>query len=61
MGAGGLQYGQVVIGGPLEQSAQIAAVGLQGPAPVAGQERHYGQLVFVESERRLSLADDPAG
>jgi hypothetical protein len=51
----------VVIGGALEQIAQVVAVGLQGPTPVTGQERHYGQLVFVESERRLILADHPAG
>ena len=60
VGSGGLQHGKVVIGGPLEQVAQVVAVGLEGPAAVAGQERHRGQLVFVESERSLSLADHPA-
>jgi hypothetical protein len=61
VGSGGRQHGQVVVGGPLEQAAQVVAVGLQSPAPVASQERHYGQLVFVESERSLSLADHLAG
>jgi hypothetical protein len=44
-----LEHSDVVIGGPREQSAQIETVGLQGPAPVAGQKRHCGQLVFVET------------
>jgi hypothetical protein len=36
----GLEHGQVVIGGPLEQGPQIVAVGLQGPAATVGQEGH---------------------
>jgi hypothetical protein len=50
-----------MISGPLEQRAQVVAIGLEGPAPVAGQERHYGQLVFVEDERGLSLTDHATG
>jgi hypothetical protein len=43
IGACGFQHGQAVIGGPLEQVAQIVAVSVEGPAVVARQERHRGQ------------------
>jgi hypothetical protein len=39
MGACGLEHRQVVIGGPLEEVAKIVAVGVEGPAAVAGQKR----------------------
>jgi hypothetical protein len=61
VGSGGLQHGGVVIGGPLKHGAHVVAVGLQGPAAVAGQKGDRCQLIFGESEWRLSLADDLAG
>ncbi len=33
-----------MIGRPLEEPAQIMAVGIQGPAAAAGQERDSGKL-----------------
>jgi hypothetical protein len=36
-------------------SELIVAVRLRGPADVAGQEGHYGQLVLTESELRRRL------
>jgi hypothetical protein len=44
MGAGRLKHRQAVIGGPLEQVAQIMAVRVERPAAAAGQERHSRQL-----------------
>jgi hypothetical protein len=38
-----------MIGGPLEQVAQVVAVGVQGPAAVASQEGHCRQLSFIET------------
>ncbi len=34
--------------GPIEETAEVLPVGVQGPAVVAGQERHRGDLRFVE-------------
>ncbi len=51
MGAGRPEHGQAVIGCPLEQVTKIVAVGVEGPAAVAGQERHRGQLRLVGYER----------
>lgn len=38
VGAGRLEHGHAVIGCPLEQVTKIVAVGVEGPAAVAGQE-----------------------
>ena len=51
MGAGRLEHGQAVIGCPLEQVTKIVAVGVEGPAAVAGQERHRDQLGLAGYER----------
>ena len=37
MGASRLEDCQAVIGGPLEKVAEIVAVGIEGPAAVAGE------------------------
>jgi hypothetical protein len=47
--AGRLEDGQSDVGGPLEERAQIVAVGVQRPAVVTGQERSRGQFGFIES------------
>jgi hypothetical protein len=59
--SGGRQHGQPVIAGALKQAAQVVPVSLKGPAAVASQERHRGQLVLTESERRSWLVQHLAG
>jgi hypothetical protein len=44
MRPGRLKHGQVVIGGLLEQAAEVVTVSLQGPTAVGGQERRRRQL-----------------
>jgi hypothetical protein len=54
--AGRRKHGNVVVGGPLEEASQVLAVGLEGAAAVARQERRGSELRFVERrivERRL--------
>jgi hypothetical protein len=54
--AGRREHGDVVVGGPLEEAAQVLAVGLKGTAAVARQERRRSELRLVEpsiGERRL--------
>jgi len=46
--AGCAEHRQPGIGCPLEVGAQIVAVGVQGAAVVAGQERGCGQLGIIE-------------
>jgi hypothetical protein len=61
VGAGGRQHSQIVIGGPLKEGTQIVAVRLQGPAPVARQERNRCLLIFWKCERSLTVSDHLAG
>jgi hypothetical protein len=59
VGAGGFQNGQAVIGRPLEQVAQVVEVGVEGPAAVAGQERHrcqFGLIWHERLDRRIQLS-----
>ena len=46
----------VVVRGPLEEAAEIVAVGVQRPAAVASQERHRRQLRVVDLGRRPGAA-----
>jgi len=47
MGTGRFDHGQAVIGGPLEQVAQVVAVGVERPSAVSGEERYGGELGFI--------------
>ena len=46
-GSGGGQHLEPDVAGPLEERAQVMAVGLEGAAAVAGQERGDGDVGFV--------------
>jgi hypothetical protein len=41
---------EVVAGSPLEEAAQVVAIGVQRPAAVAGQERNGGELRIIDDE-----------
>jgi hypothetical protein len=45
-----LEHGDAVVGGPLEEAAQVVAVRLERPAAVAGKERDRSKLRFIELE-----------
>lgn len=51
MGASRLEHGQAVIGRPLEQVAQVVAVGVEGPPAVAGQKGYRREFCLVGDER----------
>ncbi len=44
-------HGQAVICRPLEQVAEMVAVGVEGPLAVAGEERHCGEFGLVRRDR----------
>ena len=46
-----------MIGGPLEEVAQIMAVGVEGPAALAGQERDGRQLGLIRCPGILAWLD----
>lgn len=55
------EHGQVVIGGLLEQIAQIVPVGVQGSAAVAGQKRdscQFGRIGGEPGAWPLNVRDD---
>lgn len=50
MGAARLHDGNAVVGGPLEELAQVVAIGLERPVAVAGKERHGNKLRLIDLE-----------
>jgi hypothetical protein len=44
------EHDDAVVGGPLEEAAQVVAVRLERPAAVAGKERHRSKLRLIELE-----------
>ena len=47
-GPGRVEHLESYVGGPLEEGAQIVAVGVQGASAVPGQERGCGQIGLIE-------------
>jgi len=60
VGPGRGEHGEVFVGCPLEEAAEIVAVGLERSAVVAGQERDGGKLGALDREG-LPYATDPVG
>src|SRR5918995_6616452 len=52
-----LEHGDALVGGPLEEAAQIMAVRLEGSAAVAGKERDRSKLRLINLELELGLPD----
>ncbi len=44
------EYDELVVRRPLEEPAQVVAIGIQGAAAVAGQERDSGELRVIDDE-----------
>src|SRR5919106_1622499 len=51
------EHGDALVGGPLEEAAQVVAIRLERPAAVAGKERNRSELRFIELEPGLGLSD----
>jgi len=45
-----LEHGDPVVGGPLEEAAQVMAVRVERPAAVAGKERDRSKLRLIDLE-----------
>ena len=50
MGTARLQNSDAVVGGPLEEAAQVVAVRLERPAAVTGKERDRSKLRLIDIE-----------
>jgi hypothetical protein len=50
VGTARLHDGDAVVGGPLEEAAQVVAVRLERPAAVAGKERDRSKLRLIDLE-----------
>ena len=48
----GIEDVETNVGAPLEEGAQVVAVGLEGPTAVTGQERSRRHLCLGETRRR---------
>lgn len=51
----GRQNGELIVGRPLEETAQVVAVGVQRAAAVASEERKRGELRVIDDELVMAV------